>query len=460
MGNIENILGEVNDLVWGIPLLVLLVGTGIYLTVRLGFLQIRFLPHALRLAFSRNQDKKSDGDISHFQALMTASAATVGTGNIVGVATAVVLGGPGAVFWMWAAGLFGMATKYGEAILAVKYRVKDYEGKMAGGPMYYLERGLKNKRIGKILGVMFALFGALAAFGIGNGTQSKAVADLMNETFSIPFWVTGIALGIFAGLVIIGGIEWIGKVTAFFVPIMAIFYILAGLIVMIMNISLVPEALGTIFSYAFSGEAAAGGTVGAVIRFGVARGLFSNEAGLGSAPIAAAAAKTDLPGRQALVSMTQVLIDTFIICSITGITIVMSGAWQNSSIDAGVLTSTAFGNLLGDVGPYLITLGLLFFATSTILGWGYYGEKCFQYLIKNPTAVKTYRTVFVLFIFVGATASIDVVWTLADVLNGLMAIPNLIGLLGLSGVIILETKRYQQKVKEEAGEIKQEAKNA
>src|SRR5699024_9208432 len=460
MGNIENILGEVNDLVWGIPLLVLLVGTGIYLTVRLGFLQIRFLPHALRLAFSRNQDKKSDGDISHFQALMTASAATVGTGNIVGVATAVVLGGPGAVFWMWAAGLFGMATKYGEAILAVKYRVKDYEGKMAGGPMYYLERGLKNKRIGKILGVMFALFGALAAFGIGNGTQSKAVADLMNETFSIPFWVTGIALGIFAGLVIIGGIEWIGKVTAFFVPIMAIFYILAGLIVMIMNISLVPEALGTIFSYAFSGEAAAGGTVGAVIRFGVARGLFSNEAGLGSAPIAAAAAKTDLPGRQALVSMTQVLIDTFIICSITGITIVMSGAWQNSSIDAGVLTSTAFCNLLGDVGPYLITLGLLFFATSTILGWGYYGEKCFQYLIKNPTAVKTYRTVFVLFIFVGATASIDVVWTLADVLNGLMAIPNLIGLLGLSGVIILETKRYQQKVKEEAGEIKQEAKNA
>ena len=456
METIESILNQLSDFIWGIPLLVLLVGTGIYLTIRLGFLQIRSLPYALKLAFSRNQDKKSEGDISHFQALMTASAATVGTGNIVGVATAVVLGGPGAVFWMWAAGLFGMATKYGEAILAVKYRVKDSEGNMAGGPMYYLEHGLKQKW----LGVLFAVFGALAAFGIGNGTQSKAVADLMNDTFSIPVWITGIALVIFAGLVILGGIKWIGRVTAFFVPIMAVFYILAGLIVMIANINLVPEAIGTIFTYAFSGEAVAGGTVGAVIRFGVARGLFSNEAGLGSAPIAAAAAKTDLPGRQALVSMTQVLIDTFIICSITGITIVMSGQWQDTSIEAGVLTSSAFGTLLGDVGPYLITLGLLFFATSTILGWGYYGEKCFQYLFKNPTAVKVYRTVFVLFIFVGATASLDVVWTLADVLNGLMAIPNLIGLLGLSGIIIYETKRFQKKVKEEKEEMGQIARKA
>src|SRR5699024_8822283 len=342
-------------------------------------------------------------------------------------------------------GFFGMATKYGEAILAVKYRVKDSEGNMSGGPMYYLEHGLKQKW----LGVLFAIFGALAAFGIGNGTQAKAVADLMNSTFSVPFWLTGIVLVIFAGMVILGGIKWIGRVTAFFVPIMAAFYILAGLIVMIMNINLVPEALGTIFTYAFSGKAAAGGTVGAVIRFGIARGLFSNEAGLGSAPIAAAAAKTDLPGRQALVSMTQVLIDTFIVCSITGITIVMSGDWQDSSIDAGVLTASAFGTMLGGAGPYLVTFGLLFFATSTILGWGYYGEKCFQYLFKNPAAVKAYRTVFVLFIFVGATASLDVIWTLADVLNGLMAAPNLIGLLGLSGVIIYETKRFQKKAKEE-----------
>lgn len=455
MTEIENILGKLSDLVWGIPLLVLLVGTGIYLTFRLGFLQISWLPHALKLSFSKNQDKTSDGDISHFQALTTASAATIGTGNIVGVATAVVLGGPGAVFWMWAAGLFGMATKYGEAILAVKYRVKDPEGQMAGGPMYYLEHGLKQKW----LGILFAVFGAMAAFGIGNGTQSKAVADLMNDTFSVPHWITGLALVIFAGLVILGGIKWIGRVTAFFVPIMAVFYIFAGLIVMIMNIHLVPEALGIIFKYAFTGEAALGGAVGAAIRFGVARGLFSNEAGLGSAPIAAAAAKTDLPGRQALVSMTQVLFDTFFICSITGITIVMSGQWQDKSIEAGVLTSSAFESLLGGVGPYLITLGLLFFATSTILGWGYYGEKCFQYLIKNPAAVKIYRTIFVLFIFVGATASLDIVWTLADVLNGLMAIPNLIGLLGLSGVIILETKRYQRKVQEEREALAQESKS-
>lgn len=445
MEKIEAFLGQMSDIVWGIPLLVLLVGTGIYLTIRLGFLQVRSLPYALKLAFSRNQDKDSDGDISHFQALMTASAATIGTGNIVGVATAVVMGGPGAIFWMWLAGLFGMATKYGEAILAVKYRIKDPEGNMAGGPMYYLEHGLKQKW----LGVLFALFGALAAFGIGNGTQSKAVADLMHSTFSVPFWVTGLALVLFAGLVILGGIKWIGRVTAFFVPIMALFYILAGLIVMVLNIHLIPEAVGIIFTYAFTGEAAVGGAIGAAIRFGIARGLFSNEAGLGSAPIAAAAAKTDLPGRQALVSMTQVLIDTFIICSITGITIVMSGQWQDQSIAAGVLTSSAFETLLGGVGPYMVTFGLLFFASSTILGWGYYGEKCFQYLVKNPTAVKIYRFVFVLFIFVGATASIDAVWALADVLNGLMAIPNLIGLLGLSGVIIYETKRFQQKVKEE-----------
>src|SRR5699024_3611094 len=347
-------------------------------------------------------------------------------------------------------------TKYGEAILAVKDRVKDENGEMAGGPMYYLEHGLKKKW----LGVLFAIFGALAPFGIGNGTHSKAVADMMNSTFSVPFWVTGIALVLFAGLVILGGIKWIGRVTAFFVPIMAAFYILAGAVVMILNYDLVPGAISTIFSAAFSSEAALGGAVGAAIRFGVARGLFSNEAGLGSAPIAAAAAKTDMPGRQALVSMTQVLIDTLIICSITGITIVMSGLWKEEGVTGSSLTSDAFGVLIGDVGPYLITIGLLFFATSTILGWGYYGEKCFQYLFKNPTAVKVYRVVFVLFIFVGATATLDVIWALADVLNVLMAIPNLIGLLGLSGIVIYETKRFQKKVKEEKEEMGQIARKA
>jgi AGCS family alanine or glycine:cation symporter len=448
MEGLQALLSKISDIVWGPPLLVLLVGTGIYLSVRLGLIQLRLLPYALKLVFSKNQDKKSEGDISHFQALMTAMAATVGVGNIVGVATAVVFGGPGAVFWMWLAGFFGMATKYGEAILAVKYRVKDSNGQMAGGPMYYLEHGLRQKW----LGILFAVFGALAAFGIGNGTQSKAVADVLNSTFSIPFWVSGIALVLFAGLTILGGIKWIGRVTSFFVPVMALFYIISGAVIVIMNINLVPEAFGTIFKFAFTGEAAVGGAIGAAIRFGIARGLFSNEAGLGSAPIAAAAAKTDMPGRQALVSMTQVLFDTLIICSITGVTIVMSGQWKDTSIEAGALTASAWGSFLGDFGPILISIGIVFFATSTILGWGYYGEKCFQYLFKNPAAVKGYRIVFVLFIFVGATATLDVVWALADVLNGLMAIPNLIGLLGLSGVIVLETKRFREKIKEEKAE--------
>lgn len=448
MDGILAFLDKASGIVWGPPLLILLVGTGIFLTFRLGILQLRLLPYSLKLVFSKNQDKKSEGDISHFQALMTAMAATVGVGNIVGVATAVVLGGPGAIFWMWLAGFFGMATKYGEAILAVKYRVKDSKGQMAGGPMYYLEHGLKQKW----LGVLFAIFGAFAAFGIGNGTQSKAVADAMYNTFSVPFWVTGVVLVLFAGAVILGGIKWIGRVTSFFVPIMALFYLITGLIIMVLNFNLVPEAFGIIFKYAFSGEAVAGGTIGAVIRFGVARGLFSNEAGLGSAPIAAAAAKTDIPGRQALVSMTQVLFDTLVICSITGVTIVMSGKWQDGDIAAGALTAEAWGTFLGGTGPILVSIGIIFFASSTILGWGYYGEKCFQYLFDNPTAVTVYRVIFVLFIFVGATASLDVIWTLADVLNGLMALPNLIGLLGLSGIIVAETRRLQQKIKEEKAE--------
>jgi len=445
MDAITAFLDKASGFIWGPPLLVLLVGTGIFLTVRLGFIQVRLLPYSLKQVFSRKHDKKADGDITQFQALMTAMAATVGVGNIVGVATAVYMGGPGAVFWMWLAGFFGMATKYGEAILAVKYRVKDSKGEMAGGPMYYLEHGLKQKW----LGIAFAIFGALAAFGIGNGTQSKAVADVMKSTFNVPHLVTGIVLLIFGALVILGGIKSIGRVTAFFVPIMALFYFIAGAIVMIMNINLVPEAFATIFKYAFTGEAAAGGAIGAAIRFGVARGLFSNEAGLGSAPIAAAAAKTDMPGRQALISMTQVFFDTLVICSITGVTIVMSGQWKDKSIDAGSLTAQAFGEFLGGAGPIIVAIGIVFFATSTILGWGYYGEKCFQYLFPKQGAVLGYRIAFVAFIIVGSLVSLDIVWLLADVLNGLMAIPNLIGLLGLSGVIIMETKRFKAKMIEE-----------
>lgn len=445
---ILEILNVMSDFLWGIPLIVLIVGAGIFLTLRIGFLQIRLLPVALRLVFSKNHDKTADGDISQFQALTTALAATVGTGNIVGVATAVVLGGPGAVFWMWMSAFFGMATKYSEALLAVRYRVKDSKGQMAGGPMYYLELGLKQKW----LAVLFAIFGVLASFGIGNGTQSNSISGVVSSTFNIAPWITGLVLMIFIGLVILGGIKSIGRVTAFFVPIMALFYLLAGLVVIVMNITEVPAALAIIFKSAFSGEAALGGAVGAAIRYGVARGVFSNEAGLGSAPIAAAAAKTDLPGRQALISMTQVFLDTIVICSITALTIVMSGLYKGAGtdIDGAALTSAAFGHYLGDVGPYVIAIGLIFFASSTILGWVYYGEKCLQYLFKESRAILiAYRVIFVGFVFVGATSKLDVVWAFSDVSNALMAIPNLIGLIGLSGVVVYETKRIQEKLKEE-----------
>lgn len=438
-------LGEVSGVLWGIPLIVLILGTGIYLTIRIGFLQIRLLPTALKLVFSKKHDKSAEGDISQFQALTTALAATVGTGNIVGVATAVILGGPGAIFWMWVAAILGMATKYGEALLAVKYRVKDEKGQMAGGPMYYLERGLKQKW----LAVLFAFFGVIASFGIGNGTQSNSVAGVVSNTFNVAPWITGIVLTVVVGLVILGGISSIGSVTAVFVPVMAIFYLLAGLIVIFTNITDVPAAFGIIFKDAFSFSAAGGGAVGAAIRYGVARGIFSNEAGLGSAPIAAAAAKTDLPGRQALISMTQVFLDTILICSITGLTIVMSGVYTNKDMAANELTTAAFDTFLGAWGPYVVAIGLVFFASSTIMGWAYYGEKCLQYLVKTPIAGTIYRIIFVLFVYVGATSSLDLVWTFSDVANGLMAIPNLIGLVGLSGVIVAETRIIQKTLKEE-----------
>lgn len=442
----EKLLGIMNTIsgyIWGPPLLILLVGTGIYLTVRIGFLQLRLLPYSLKLAFSKNQDKQSEGDISHFQALMTALAATVGTGNIVGVATAVLMGGPGAVFWMWISAFFGMATKYAEAVLAVKYRVQDPDGEMSGGPMYYLERGLKQKW----LGILFALFGAIAAFGIGNLVQANAVAGVVENTFNVPPFVTGIVLLIFTALVLLGGIKSIGKVTAFFVPIMAAFYLIAGLVILLTNLGGIPAALGLIFSDAFTGKAVAGGAIGAVIRYGVARGVFSNEAGLGSAPIAAAAAKTDMPARQALVSMTQVFIDTILICSITGITIVMAGQYDQG-LEGSALTTASFELFLGPAGSYVVALGLLFFASSTIIGWSYYGEKCFSYLFSKKV-VKYYRLVFVLAVFIGAVTSLELVWTFADIMNGLMAFPNLVGIIGLSGIVIHETKHVIKAIKEE-----------
>ncbi|EKF35809.1 alanine/glycine:cation symporter family protein [Bacillus xiamenensis] len=444
MGWVEQFVSRINDVLWGPPLLLFIVGTGIYLTFRVLFIQIRLLPYSLKLAFSK-QDKTSEGDISHFQALMTALAATVGTGNIVGVASAVIAGGPGAVFWMWFAAFFGMATKYAEAVLAVRYRVKNEKGEMSGGPMYYLEHGLKQKW----LGVLFAVFGASAAFGIGNLVQSNSISGVMYSTFHIPTWVTGIIITAFTALVILGGIKSIGRVTAIFVPVMALFYVICGLIILVMNADLVPSAVGLIFSDAFTGQAVAGGAIGTVIRWGVARGVFSNEAGLGSSPIAAAAAKTDMPARQALVSMTQVFIDTMIVCSITGITIVMANMYQSGSSDA--LTSVSFSYFLGPIGSIIVAIGLLLFAYSTIIGWSYYGEKCFTYLVKD-SHVMYYRILFVIAVFFGAVFKNDFVWGLADMLNGLMAIPNLIGLIGLSGVVVFESKRIIDKIKQEKKE--------
>ncbi|UOQ92517.1 sodium:alanine symporter family protein [Halobacillus shinanisalinarum] len=454
-GVIYNFLSWASGVVWGPVLLILLVGTGIYLTLRLGFLQFKTLPYALKLAFKPSKpQEKEKGDISHYQALTTALAATIGTGNIAGVATAVVLGGPGAVFWMWITAVFGMATKYAEAILAVKYRVTDKNGQMSGGPMYYLERGLK----AKWLGVCFALFGALAAFGIGNMVQSNSVSDVMETTFNVPTWVTGIILTLFAGLVLLGGIKSIGRVTAFFVPIMAVFYIIGGLIIIFLNLEQVPQAFGTIFTDAFTASAVGGGLLGTAIRYGVARGVFSNEAGLGSAPIAAAAARTDYPGRQALVSMTQVFIDTIVVCSITGLTIVMAGQY-GGGLDGADLTSASFGMFLGDIGAYVVTLGLVFFAFSTIVGWSYYGEKCFGYLT-GGRGINAYKIVFVLFVLVGAIAQLDTVWLFADVANGLMAFPNLIGLLLLSGVVAAETKKFLKVAKQEKAEKKRARESA
>lgn len=440
----EDVIGKISDFVWGPVTLILIVGTGLYLTFRLGFLQFRTLPYALKLAFSpAKQDKNSKGDITHYQALTTAMAATIGTGNIVGVATAVVLGGPGAIFWMWISALFGMATKYAEAILAVKYRVENSKGEMSGGPMYYLERGLN----AKWLGVLFAIFGSVAAFGIGNMVQSNSVSDALARSFSIPNWATGVILTVLAGLVILGGIKSIGKVTALFVPIMALIYVLGGAIIMIINIDVVPGVIKLIFTDAFTGSALGGGVLGTVIRYGVARGVFSNEAGLGSAPIAAAAAKTDYPGRQALVSMTQVLIDTIIVCSITGITIVMSGL-AGTGPEGGDLTAAAFSHYLGDTGGMIVTIGIVLFAFSTLIGWSYYGEKCFAYLFSDK-AIPYYRVVFVLAIAFGAVAKLNIVWGISDIMNALMAFPNLIGLLGLSGVVAYETKRFLKVAKEE-----------
>ncbi len=423
--------------VWGPPMLILLVGTGVYLTFILKGLQFRALGHAFKLVFDR--DLKGHGDISHFAALTTALAATVGIGNIVGVATAITLGGPGAVFWMWVTGLVGMATKYAEALLAVKYREQGENG-MRGGPMYYISKGAGLPW----LGWLFAVFTACAAFGIGNMTQANSAAAVLKEVFGMADWLTGGILMALTGLVLIGGIRSIGRFTSMLVPFMIVTYLGAALVVIAMNASEVPEAFGLIFWHAFNPIAAGGGFAGAAvaaaIRYGVARGVFSNESGLGSAPIAAAAARTGDPVKQALVSMTQTFIDTLVVCTATALVILTADVWREG-VSAGILTSLSFAQTLGETGTIIVAVATALFAFSTLIGWSYYGEKAIEYLF-NERAIIVFRMVFVLVVMVGATRELSFVWNFSDLMNGLMAIPNLIGILLLSGVVRQESRRY------------------
>ena len=450
MQNLQTIMETLSGWVWGPYMLVLLVGTGVFLSFRLLFLQFRLLPFAFKQVFGRHDKAHThEGDISHFAALMTALSATIGTGNIAGVATACVLGGPGAVFWMWITALFGMATKYGEGVLAVKYRINNEKGQMSGGPMYYIERGLKLKW----LALLFAFFGTVASFGIGSSVQSNTVALAVQNSMGVSTWITGIVITLFSALVILGGIKSIAKASSIIVPIMAVGYVLGGLAIILSNIDLVLPALKLIFVDAFTGDAVAGGAIGAVIRYGVARGVFSNEAGMGSAPIAAAAAKTDHPVRQGLVSMTGTFIDTIIVCSITGIVLVMGYIVAGNSFGqetGAVLTTRIFDQLLPGIGGWVVTLGIIFFAYSTILGWCYYGEKCASYLL-GEKFVLPYRIIYIITVFIGTIATLDLVWLFADTFNGLMAVPNLIALLLLSSVIATESKDFIAKRK--SGEL-------
>ncbi|WP_428354345.1 alanine/glycine:cation symporter family protein [Methyloprofundus sp.] len=438
---LENTLNEISSYIWGPVMLTLLLGIGIYLTIGLKFFTFRNLLTAMMILW---RGRKSDqaGDITPFQALMTALSATIGTGNIAGVATAIALGGPGAVFWMWLTALFGMATKYAEAVLAVKYREVDDQGRHVGGPMYYIKNGLKGKY--NWLATAFAFFGALAAFGIGNMVQANSVADAVETLFQVPTFYTAIVLTLLSAVVILGGIRRIAEVASGLVPIMAISYITAALWVIVTHYEQIPQALGLIVSSAFTETAAVGGFAGAAvwaaIRFGVARGVFSNEAGLGSAPIAHAAAKTNDPIRQGMIAMLGTFIDTILICTMTALVIIMSGAWSSGE-NGAALSTLAFEIGLPGIGSYVVVLGLVIFAFTTILGWSYYGERCAEFLF-GTKVIWPYRLLWLCAIPVGAMGKLTLVWLFADILNGMMAIPNLVALALLSPVIFRMTRQY------------------
>ncbi|MFH0954057.1 MAG: sodium:alanine symporter family protein [Verrucomicrobiota bacterium] len=433
---LSRILENIGSVAWGPPMLILLCGTHLFLTFRLRFIQ-RYLGRAIRLSFQRTRE--GEGDISHFGALTTALAATIGTGNIVGVATAVAVGGPGAVLWMWLTGVFGIATKYAEALLSIKYRIRNPNGQMAGGPMYVLERGMKNRP----LAVFFALMTAIAAFGIGNTVQANSIATLVHETFHVSPWITGGVMTVLTAIVILGGIRSIAKYCEKLVPFMAVFYVVGCAVLLLMKAGTIPHTIALIVQTAFTGQAAIGGFVGAgmkeAIRYGVARGLFSNESGLGSAPIVAAAAQTKTPVRQALVSSTGTFWDTVVVCAMTGLVLVNSGRWTEG-LNGASLTKAAFQDL-PLVGPAVLTVGLLTFVFSTILGWSYYGEKAVEYLF-GLRAVRPYRWLWVAAVMVGSVVSLPTVWSFADIANALMAAPNLISLIVLSPVLVAETRAH------------------
>jgi AGCS family alanine or glycine:cation symporter len=483
---ISELIGGLNGVVWGPPMLILILGTGFFLMVGLRVMPLMRLGYGFRMLWAGRREQ-GEGDITPFNALMTSLSATIGTGNIAGVGTAIAIGGPGALFWMWCTALVGMATKYAEAVLAVKYREVDEEGNHVGGPMYYIKNGLGKNWLW--LGGAFAVFGALAGFGIGNTVQANSVADALETKFHVDYLMTGVVMAVLVGLVLIGGIRWIAQVAGKLVPFMAIAYILGGLTVLVLNISEIPRALDVIFSYAFTSSAEIGGFAGAAvmlaIRFGVARGIFSNEAGLGSAPIAHAAAETDNPVRQGTVAMLGTFIDTIIVCTITGLVIVTSGQWavenpeyvecvdkggavaQAVSSSWGIeqikntcvietegegqtfdkvqtgasLSAASFASGLPGIGGYIVTLGLALFAFTTILGWSVYGERCVEYLF-GVHAIIPFRVLWVLAIPIGATVSLDFVWLVADTLNALMALPNLIALLLLSPVVFKVTRDF------------------
>ena len=440
METVTAALNTLSSFIWGPVTLVLLLGVGIYLSLGLKLMPWAKIPHAFGL-LKQGRKASGDGDIPPFQALMTALSATVGTGNIAGVATAIFIGGPGAIFWMWITALFGMATKYAEAVLAVKYRETDQLGKHVGGPMYYIKNGLGQNW--QWLAFLFALFGTIAAFGIGNMVQSNSVADALNTNFGVNTQLTGSIIAALAALVILGGIKRIGTVAGKLVPIMAILYIVGSLLIILAELDQVPAALMVIVDSAFNGHAAAGGFAGATvlmaIRFGIARGIFSNEAGLGSAPIAHAAAQTDNPVRQGMIGMLGTFIDTIIICTMTALVIIISGAWTSGETGAS-LSTLAYGSSM-PFGEYIITFGLVIFAFTTILGWSYYGERCAEYIF-GTKIILPYRLLWIAAVFIGASQKVNLIWLLADVMNGFMALPNLIALALLSPVVFKISKEY------------------